>query len=122
MHDWLDKNGFIVVYLEDFCVEEQISLFNEAEVIVAVHGAALTNILFTKKNTKVVEIGHERGSPTCFEDLAKELGLVNYMKVKAKGWFTLEEEEKLSEKTGMLSTNLLPLLFSDEIKAKLLML
>ena len=112
-----NENGFSIVYLEDYR-RRAGGMFNEAD-DVAVHGAALTNIIYAKKNANIVEIGHERGSPECFEILAKELGLTNYVKIKTKGWFSEEEERRLEQNTGMSSTNLLPLLFSDEIVSKL---
>lgn len=45
-----------LVYLEDFPVEEQIRLFSNAEVVIAVHGAGLTNINFCSPGSRVVEI------------------------------------------------------------------
>ena len=35
---------------------EQISLFSEAEIIIGLHGAGLSNLMFCQPNTKVVEI------------------------------------------------------------------
>ena len=35
---------------------DQVKIFNSAKLIVAMHGAGLTNLLFCKSNTKVIEI------------------------------------------------------------------
>jgi len=46
-----------VEYLEHATLLDQIILFNTHNIIIAQHGAALTNIVFCEKNTKVIEIG-----------------------------------------------------------------
>ena len=46
--------GFEVVFPETLSVADQISLFNQAEWIVGGSGAAFTNLLFCRPNTKVV--------------------------------------------------------------------
>ena len=53
---FLSKKGYEKCYLEDLSVYEQASLFNSAEEIVAVHGAALTNLVFCQPETKVIEL------------------------------------------------------------------
>ena len=35
---------------------DQVKIFNSAKLIVAMHGAGLTNLLFCKNKTKVIEI------------------------------------------------------------------
>ena len=52
----LETRGFKSYVLGQLSVVEQISLFHNAEVVVAEHGAGLTNILFCKPKTKIVEI------------------------------------------------------------------
>lgn len=48
--------GFKPVFLELESVERKIEIFHSAEVIVAPHGAGLTNLIFCKPGTKVIEI------------------------------------------------------------------
>jgi len=48
--------GFVEVFSEEYSLEEQASMFHEAEVIVSPHGAALTNLFFCKENTKIIEL------------------------------------------------------------------
>lgn len=50
------KKGFEVVSMDGKTLEEQISIFSGAKVIVAGHGAALTNLLYCNKETKVIEL------------------------------------------------------------------
>lgn len=51
----LRKQGFESYFLEDLDFLEQVELFYNASHIVSVHGAGLTNIMFCKDNTKVIE-------------------------------------------------------------------
>lgn len=53
---FLIKDGFKVIYPENYTVIEQIKIFSNAEIVIAPHGAALTNIMFMKKNSKIMEI------------------------------------------------------------------
>jgi capsular polysaccharide biosynthesis protein len=43
------------IHLEHMAVRQQISLFRQAELVIAVHGAALTNIIFSER-VKIIEI------------------------------------------------------------------
>jgi capsular polysaccharide biosynthesis protein len=44
--DWLGARGFTKLYPEDFSAADQLRLFRQAEVIVAVHGAGLAPLLY----------------------------------------------------------------------------
>lgn len=48
--------GFVRYELGDLLIAEQILLFQNAEMIVGEHGAGLTNCLFCKPGTRVIEI------------------------------------------------------------------
>ncbi|SDE51008.1 glycosyltransferase 61 family protein [Belnapia rosea] len=48
--------GLVIVDPGLYTFEEQVALMQEAEVVVGIHGAALTNLLFCKPRAKVVEI------------------------------------------------------------------
>lgn len=52
----LEKKNFKTVYLEDLSVKEQIMLFFNAIQIVGVHGAGLTNLLFSQAGSLVLEL------------------------------------------------------------------
>ena len=52
----LSRNGFSILRMEDYTLEEQISLSSQADVILGPHGAGLTNSVFCKPNATLVEI------------------------------------------------------------------
>ncbi|WP_159788133.1 glycosyltransferase 61 family protein [Sodalinema gerasimenkoae] len=52
----LQHQGFQVIALEDYSVTEQAQLFANAEIIVAPHGAGLTNLVFCQPETTVIEL------------------------------------------------------------------
>ena len=56
VEDFLKPHGFETCMPELFSVREQISLFAEAEMVVGVHGAGLTNFLFAPKGAVALEI------------------------------------------------------------------
>ncbi len=54
---YLLKNyNFNIETLDGKTFEEQQNLFNESKVIITMHGAGLTNLLFSEKNSVVIEI------------------------------------------------------------------
>ena len=66
--------GFRICHLEKMPFEEQVRLFQNAEMVVGPHGAGFTNLIFSKPGTRVVEIlakGYER---RCYWTLSSELG------------------------------------------------
>jgi hypothetical protein len=52
----LEGYGFKTVELDSLSIQEQAHLFQNADVIVGAHGGGLTNLVFCKPNTKVIEI------------------------------------------------------------------
>jgi hypothetical protein len=52
----LENKNFKTIYLEDLSVKEQIKLFFNARQIVGVHGAGLTNLLFSQVGSFVLEL------------------------------------------------------------------
>lgn len=52
----LKKKGFVCYELSKMSVAEQIMLFANADIVVGEHGAGLTNCLFCKPKTKIIEI------------------------------------------------------------------
>ncbi len=72
--------GFVRYDLENLSFGEQIALFNGAKVIVAPHGAGLTNILFCDPGTKIIELFQEHENMT-YAHLVQTLNL-EYIPVK----------------------------------------
>ncbi|MEG3974493.1 glycosyltransferase 61 family protein, partial [Microcoleus sp. herbarium8] len=52
----LAESGFVSILPELMSLAEQIAHFSHAEVIVAAHGSGLTNTIFCKSGTKIIEL------------------------------------------------------------------
>ncbi|MEG4813516.1 tetratricopeptide repeat protein [Microcoleus sp. K5-D4] len=52
----LENFGFVSILPESLSLAEQIAHFYHAEVIVAAHGSGLTNTIFSRQGTKVIEL------------------------------------------------------------------
>jgi hypothetical protein len=50
------KHGFTEVMLDDMPIVSQIELFRNVDRVAAIHGGALTNLIYCKKGTDVLEI------------------------------------------------------------------
>lgn len=75
----LIKLGFKIIFTEQLTFSAQVVLFNQASIIVGPHGAGLTNMMFLKKNAKVVEIRAENDRKNnCYFALASTLDLQYY--------------------------------------------
>ena len=48
--------GFQIVCLEETEFSKQVKLFNKAKIIMSIHGAALTNLVFMQQGTNVIEV------------------------------------------------------------------
>jgi capsular polysaccharide biosynthesis protein len=72
----LEARGFERVFLEDLPFEAQVRLLAETKVLVANHGAGLTNLLFMVPGTRVLEV-RMRGDAAnnCYFSLASAVGL-----------------------------------------------
>lgn len=65
------KNNFVILYLEDLNIAEQIEFFSKAKVIVGIHGAGLTNMIFSYRNKpKILEVTASDYIPTHYYWLA----------------------------------------------------
>ncbi|WP_413161543.1 tetratricopeptide repeat protein [Capilliphycus salinus ALCB114379] len=74
----LEKYGFQRVYLETLSVVEQAHYLHAAEVVVAPHGAGLTNLTFCKPKTKVIEIFSPGYVTALYWFLSNMCGLEHY--------------------------------------------
>ena len=77
---WLFKNNFKIFYMEDLNIEEEISLFRNAKIVVGVIGAALVNIVHMNPGTLVVELHHNEFNDNSFLEMAIRLN-INYIKL-----------------------------------------
>ena len=58
IHGFLARAGFRRLYFEDYTIPQQWAYARHAEVIVALHGAALSSLVFNRGGVKVVEMYH----------------------------------------------------------------
>jgi capsular polysaccharide biosynthesis protein len=56
----LEKYGFQKIVMTGLPLLEQMNIFYNSKIIIAAHGASLTNIIFCKENTKIIEINNKR--------------------------------------------------------------
>jgi capsular polysaccharide biosynthesis protein len=74
----LKHYGFEIICFEDYSFSEQVKLMAETKILISIHGAGLTNMMFMKPNTHVVEIRKEMdNSNLCYYSLANAC-LINY--------------------------------------------
>lgn len=74
----LIKHGFKVVYLEDHTIDQQMYLIKNAKIIIGIHGAGLTNLIYANRNEcKFIEIMPINYMPTHYYWLASVFQ-VNY--------------------------------------------
>lgn len=87
----LEPLGFKKIFMEDLSVIEQAELMHESEIIVGTHGAALTNIVFARKGTVIIELFQEH-LERCFFDLSNTMNL-NYHPIKTIRITELSQED-----------------------------
>jgi hypothetical protein len=68
-------NGFTIYRLENVADDEQIRIFQEAEWVIAPHGAGLSNLLFCQTGTKIIEISPDVEFRPFFWQIADRLEL-----------------------------------------------
>ena len=80
----LKKYNFNIIILEDYTFLEQISICANAQYIVSNHGAGLSNILFMKPSSSVLELRKENDyHNNCYFSLANAMSLNYYYQICA---------------------------------------
>lgn len=77
----LEKYGFKVVMLSEYSFEEKIDLFSSADVIVSPIGAQLTNLVFCKKGSALIELFPKGFVLPDSVDIAKKVGMNYYYQI-----------------------------------------
>lgn len=77
----LRRFGFQKFYLEDMSIADQVSLFEVAEMVVAPHGAGLTNTCFCRAGTKVLELNTPVRISSLFARIASVCGLEYHLHI-----------------------------------------
>jgi len=84
----LAARGVEEVVMSELSLADQVSMFANAETIVAPHGAALVNLMFSPDTARLVEILPEHYRHACFFRLCQARG-IRYLQVLSR----LESEE-----------------------------
>ncbi len=74
LQDWAVAHGFEIFDGTDLELIEQIRLFSAADIVIGLHGAALSNIVWCKRGTKVLEIFDPDWIPSCYSAIASLCG------------------------------------------------
>lgn len=67
----LEKEGFEIVQPEKLTFQEQITLFSQADYVIAPHGAGLSNLVFCPEGAKVIELFPPRFPCICYWHLSQ---------------------------------------------------
>ena len=93
----LQKRGFESVKCEKLSVQEQAEVFGAADVVVGAHGAALTNLVFCRPGTRVVELFSPAYVNPCYRDLCVAAGLRHAAVIgNGKDWVLSERHDQPS--------------------------
>jgi capsular polysaccharide biosynthesis protein len=75
VYEALRGEGFSRIVLSSLSFEEQVAIFANAEIVVAAHGAALTNMIFAPADCRLIEINNQaNASYTFFEVIPQTIG------------------------------------------------
>ncbi|WP_414828634.1 glycosyltransferase family 61 protein [Alteromonas sp. H39] len=88
----LIEHGFKIIKPEDLSVNEQVSIFSEAKVIVSASGAALTNSIFMRDESVLVELIGEDVDANFWPSFTSSLKIDHKqlpMKIKQKSYSSL---------------------------------
>ncbi len=75
VEEHLQSRGFAIGFLEDLAFVDQVRLFRGAKIVVAPHGAGLSNLVWCSPGTRVLEIFPVNYINDCYARLAGCLGL-----------------------------------------------
>ncbi|MEM1170392.1 MAG: tetratricopeptide repeat protein [Cyanobacteria bacterium P01_H01_bin.35] len=134
----LSQLGFVCIEPESITLTEQIAIFAHAKVIIAAHGSGLTNIMFCRPGTKVIELVSPNYIRHYYWVISQQLGLEHYY-LKGEDFtcypirqlmyqnpltediiVNLNSLEKVLKITGIVeNTKILETVFSGEIKASI---
>lgn len=70
----LSQKGYQIAQLSKLSLVEQMSLLHQADVIIAPHGAGLSNLIFCRPGTKIIELSGDTYINSCFVRISQVLG------------------------------------------------
>lgn len=71
--EFLKTQGFSILFTEEFSFEEQVSIFSKAKILISIHGAGLTNLMFMPEGSYVLEFRNGKNTRianNCYFNLA----------------------------------------------------
>lgn len=75
----LKEFDFQILEFEEFTLDEQISIMHHTDILVSIHGAGLTNMIFCKPETNILELSlKNQGMDKCYFNLANCMDLNYY--------------------------------------------
>lgn len=80
-YDQISKMGFVKINPKEMTYLEQIRYLKDADIVVGVMGAGLTNMMFCKRNTTVISICPS-SMPDTFFYLISQLRGLNYVEIR----------------------------------------
>ncbi len=106
--------GFTSFCLESISFLEQVDLFSKAKVIIAPHGAALTNLIFCNPGVKVIEIFAPSYPVMCYKAICDYYHLQHYSLI-AEGVENLEGKKDYDKNINVKLNSLIDLMKLAEI-------
>jgi len=79
---YLKKKNFKILQLSKLKFIDQVRLFYNCKQVIAPHGAGLTNLIFCKKNTRVLEIFPKNHNQTRVYKKISKINNLNYTSIK----------------------------------------
>lgn len=75
----LETFNFEIHYFEDYSFDQQIAICSESTSLIGLHGAGLTNMLFMRAGTQVLELRNENDCENnCYFSMASDLNIAYY--------------------------------------------
>ncbi len=88
--EYFKKNKFKILQLSKLNFIDQVSIFNNAKIIVSPHGAGLANLIFCKKGTKIIEFKPKTNKNLLFKRISK----INNLKHKIVYLESIKNDKK----------------------------
>ncbi len=88
IEEYFKRLGFKILYLEEMPFNQQISIFNQAKIIVGFSGSALHNCVFTNIKTQIIELSDIRSGQNYqpMQVLCNELANTEYTHIPFRGF------------------------------------
>ena len=95
---YLKSKSFKILKLSGLSFKKQIGIFKSAKIIIGPHGAGFANLVFCKKNTRIIEIRPKNHPNKVYERVSKinnlnyKLIRLDHVKNNKKGDMILKKE------------------------------